>query len=195
MVLVSPAADLYRGSLKRKCSQDCLQPQFCSSSSLPIAVPDFPCAEPTKRFHALHFLENLGKNYDLEGINNVQIPVGVVLECGSRQYMEDTYVEAPLSAPDRPGQKVGELLGVFDGHGGASVAQHCAARIPTILQNCLSRHGDGDLWEGHVLDYLKETLMGCDRELRNTGKANFSGSTAIVSVVTNDSIHVANCGK
>jgi len=105
------------------------------------------------------------------------------------------------------------LFGVFDGHGGAEVANYCRERLQVLLSQELSRLGK-DLGEVGVVD-MKEhwdelfskcfqrvddevsgrvsRLVGGVQESRQVAPENV-GSTAVVVVVCSSHLVVANCG-
>jgi len=105
------------------------------------------------------------------------------------------------------------LFGVFDGHGGAEVANYCRERLQVLLSQELSRLGK-DLGEVGVVD-MKEhwdelfskcfqrvddevsgrvsRLVGGVQESRQVAPENV-GSTAVVVVACSSHLVVANCG-
>nr|CAB3460864.1 unnamed protein product [Digitaria exilis] len=105
------------------------------------------------------------------------------------------------------------LFGVFDGHGGAEVANYCRERLQVLLSQELRRLGE-DLKEVGEVD-MKEhwdelfskcfqrlddevsgrvsRLVGGVQEPRTVAPENV-GSTAVVAVVCSSHLVIANCG-
>lgn len=98
---------------------------------------------------------------------------------GWRMSMEDAHVVQPnvLNASDKDHVA---LYSIFDGHGGASVAQYCGEKIPSILQRQKS-FKSGNLSQALIDTYLQtdEDLLK-DPVLRN----DYSGCTATSILVS-----------
>ncbi|QLL31685.1 hypothetical protein HG536_0B05500 [Torulaspora globosa] len=98
---------------------------------------------------------------------------------GWRMSMEDAHVVQPnvLNASDKDHIA---LYSIFDGHGGASVAQYCGEKIPSILQRQKS-FKSGNLSQALIDTYLQtdEDLLK-DPVLRN----DYSGCTATSILVS-----------
>mmetsp|Transcript_158240 Transcript_158240/g.279301 ORF Transcript_158240/g.279301 Transcript_158240/m.279301 type:complete len:449 (+) Transcript_158240:117-1463(+) len=80
---------------------------------------------------------------------------GVASMQGWRLRMEDSH----LALPDFDLERKLGLFGVFDGHGGAAVAQVAAERLPAVLR------GQPALAEGNYPEALYETFMQLDKFL------------------------------
>lgn len=83
---------------------------------------------------------------------------------GMRHYMEDR----TLVVPQLPGTEDVSIFGVFDGHGGAEVAQLATELLPRILAGCLARHSDAQ-------KALRESFVQLDQEIRRSPGAALQG--------------------
>mmetsp|Transcript_48648 Transcript_48648/g.89678 ORF Transcript_48648/g.89678 Transcript_48648/m.89678 type:complete len:411 (+) Transcript_48648:49-1281(+) len=114
---------------------------------------------------------------------------------GYRPYMEDrTVAVTALPHCEHAG-----LYGVFDGHGGAEVAEACAELMPGMLAEAL-------LQSSSPHDALEKAFCSLDEELRAIGhnsrgphKFNRVGCTACVALVLKEAnrrrrVICANCG-
>ncbi|CAL5096010.1 unnamed protein product [Urochloa decumbens] len=105
------------------------------------------------------------------------------------------------------------LFGVFDGHGGAEVANYCRERLQVLLGQELRRLGEdlGEVGEVDMKEHWDELFSKCfqrvddevsGRTSRLVGGVHESrplaaenvGSTAVVAVVCSSHLVVANCG-
>ena len=106
--------------------------------------------------------------------------------------------------------KNSSLFGVFDGHNGAEVAQFAAKRLPKLILN------NKNYKEGRIEAALQESFMALDELLlsrdsikeliamrqsyskapitRGNAPAIASGCTAVVALIREDTIYVANLG-
>jgi protein phosphatase 2C len=137
--------------------------------------------------------------------------------CGLRSDMEDAYVAVPrfynlpvwMLTQDFPMDGVDEFsklrvpahfFGVYDGHGGAQVANYCRDRVHLALIEELNEVQKAnprgkinfDLtkeWEKIFIDCFKKV----DKETEQVAPETV-GSTAVVAVVSSSHIIVANCG-
>ncbi|WVZ99429.1 hypothetical protein U9M48_044727 [Paspalum notatum var. saurae] len=105
------------------------------------------------------------------------------------------------------------LFGVFDGHGGAEVANYCRQRLQALLSQELRLLGEdlGEMGEADMTERWDELfskcfqrvddevsgrasrLVGGVQEARPVAAENV-GSTAVVAVVCSSHVVVANCG-
>lgn len=147
---------------------------------------------------------------------------GITSICGRRPEMEDAVVALPqfLKLPiqmlieDRVldgtsncySEQTAHFFGVYDGHGGAQVANYCREHLHSVLAKEIEfakeRIGNGktkqsctELWK----QALTNSFIKIDAEVG--GKANKEpvapetvGSTAVVAVICSSHIIVANCG-
>lgn len=92
------------------------------------------------------------------------------------------------------------VFGVFDGHGGSSVSSQISSSLPkTLLQNInlelskINFDPEQDfISQIDVLRVVKRSFLECDNELYL--RSEKSGSTAIIMILINDHIIVANTG-
>ena len=119
--------------------------------------------------------------------------------------MEDAHIAVPNLLPD------GSLFAVLDGHGGSEVAQYVSDRLPNIIQQSpyikakkweeameqafrtmdttiMSESGHKDLYE-----YYKKATHD-DYDLKETELPYHVGCTAVLALITNGEIIVANAG-
>ncbi|RDX75194.1 putative protein phosphatase 2C 6 [Mucuna pruriens] len=103
------------------------------------------------------------------------------------------------------------FFGVYDGHGGIQVANYCREHLHSVLvdeveaaQSSLDAKNGRDNWE----DQWKKAFFNCfhkvDYEVGGVGEGNgasveplaseTAGSTAVVAILTQTHIIVANCG-
>ncbi|XP_062232192.1 protein phosphatase 2C 51-like [Phragmites australis] len=137
---------------------------------------------------------------------------GAVSVIGRRREMEDAVAVARTflaSADDGGGSKDGcggeeDFFAVYDGHGGARVAEACKERMHVVLAEevGLRRHVGGDVrWkeamvasfarvDGEVTGGFAQAKADVDAE----SPFRTVGSTAVVAVVGHRRIVVANCG-
>ncbi|XP_022853205.1 protein phosphatase 2C 7-like [Olea europaea var. sylvestris] len=161
---------------------------------------------------------------------------GSVSICGDRPEMEDTVMAVPhfvkipikMLIGDRVIDGISQTLnhlsshffGVYDGHGGAQVANYCRDRIHLALVDELKNYKD-DLMNGSTIDsrqvHWEKVFTNCfckvDDEVGGKASRNIPnesvderittfeavapetvGSTAVVAVVCSSHIVVANCG-
>ncbi|KAL9250785.1 putative protein phosphatase 2C 8 [Drosera capensis] len=112
---------------------------------------------------------------------------------GRRREMEDavTVAEAAVSI----GWRRLDFFGVYDGHGGARVAEACRERMHRILESEMAAERGGVFdWE----DVMERCFEKMDAEVGGEGNVNAEemtvGSTAVVAVVGRHEVVVANCG-
>ncbi|GBF93274.1 phosphatase 2C [Raphidocelis subcapitata] len=114
-------------------------------------------------------------------------PHAAACEQGGRAYMEDAHASAQLPCG-------AAAWGVFDGHGGAFVADHCARNLLPRLGAALAGGAAGAA--PSVPAALRSAFQSVDQELaaRPRREAHACGSTAAVCVVTEEWLYTANCG-
>ena len=105
-----------------------------------------------------------------------------------RPYMEDTH-----SAEDNfGGDSSCGYFGVYDGHGGKTVSDYVAERVPEQLKKELFATKPSDL-----VQVLEDVFLKVDGELKLMDSEN-TGSTGAVAVIRNESGHrvlyIANVG-
>lgn len=128
---------------------------------------------------------------------------GVTSVCGRRRDMEDAVAIHPSFCGGN------DFFGVYDGHGCSHVASICKDRMHEIVRDEYERRQRGSestlSWERTMCESFsimdKEAVAwgsgsrnnSCRCE-SNTSKSDTVGSTAVVAVVTPDTIVVSNCG-
>ncbi|KAK9715415.1 hypothetical protein RND81_06G163300 [Saponaria officinalis] len=88
------------------------------------------------------------------------------------------------------------FFGVYDGHGGAEVADFCAQRMHEVVAEEWSREGhDSHEWQKRWQDTLCSGFRRADDQvITEAGASEMVGSTAIVAVVSGCQIILSNCG-
>ncbi|RAL36961.1 hypothetical protein DM860_003883 [Cuscuta australis] len=134
---------------------------------------------------------------------------GLTSVCGRRRDMEDAVAVHPYSLRrNHDNSKRFHFFGVYDGHGCSHVAMKCRDRMHEIVREELV---EGEpLWEEAMsrsfckmdqeitelsagADSVAAERSSCRCELQ-TPQCDAVGSTAVVAVVTPESIVVSNCG-
>lgn len=111
---------------------------------------------------------------------------------GWRPTMEDACV-ARCSDGQNSWGEVG-IFGVFDGHGGAQVAKFCAEQWPQVVMKGDASNASAALYDSFL--QVDDMLQGLGQEMSasDVGHPDNVGCTAVVSVISPDSIIVANAG-
>ncbi|KAE8676178.1 putative protein phosphatase 2C 8 [Hibiscus syriacus] len=130
------------------------------------------------------------KNDDVQTLTRTSH--GLLSVIGRRCEMEDA-VKVELGFMDKGGEKF-DFYGVYDGHGGFRVAEECKERLHKLLVEEMAednKKGSGIDW-GTTMERCFEKM---DQEV-NKGRLaeEMVGSTAVVAVVGNGRLVVANCG-
>ncbi|KAI3907054.1 hypothetical protein MKX01_027955 [Papaver californicum] len=140
---------------------------------------------------------------------------GSVSVCGRRREMEDTVTLIPglisslninrrnnrdygINVDDGVEEMKYDFYAVYDGHGGSGVANVCRDKLHRILVNeiesCDCDHDDEIDWE----NVMVSCFLKMDDEISGKGveseEMKSIGSTAVVALISNDQIIVANCG-
>lgn len=124
--------------------------------------------------------------------------ISVTLTQGRREYMEDTYIVSDIVKYAHSRERVdtdvrekintppkGKLLAVFDGHGGASVANYCRDNFTLFFERHLATYPDVGI-------ALRKTFKELDEKSESIGQR--CGSTAAVLIKIRGNIWTANCG-
>ncbi|KAK2453284.1 protein phosphatase 2C [Trifolium repens] len=115
---------------------------------------------------------------------------GTVSTIGTRKEMEDA-VSVEIGFAVKNSGKC-DFFGVYDGHGGAQVAEACRERLHKVVAEEVERCGKDDEWD------WERVMEGCfgkmDSEVAGDTAVRTVGSTAVVAVVSTTEIVVANCG-
>ncbi|KAF3970816.1 hypothetical protein CMV_005519 [Castanea mollissima] len=136
--------------------------------------------------------------------DEVVLSYGSVSVIGRRREMEDA-VRAELGIMNKKGGGGGggvggkyDFFGVYDGHGGCHVARACSERLHGIL---VEEGGESNSEELERLsEYWERVMEACfgkmDEEVvgGGGGVGRTVGSTAVVAVVGEEELVVANCG-
>ncbi|XP_068634308.1 probable protein phosphatase 2C 6 [Aristolochia californica] len=158
---------------------------------------------------------------------------GSISICGRRPEMEDAMAAIPRfskipvgmltgdSVVDKMNQSLSHLnahfFGVYDGHGGAQVANYCRERVHSALikeiatakEGCSEEVNYGDTWQAKWERAFMNCFLKVDAEVggkisRGNGVVpegelepiapETVGSTAVVGIVCSSHVIVANCG-
>ncbi|KAG8501934.1 hypothetical protein CXB51_004554 [Gossypium anomalum] len=116
---------------------------------------------------------------------------GLLSVIGRRCEMEDA-VKVELGFMAKGGEKF-DFYGVYDGHGGSRVAEECKERLHKLLVEEMVEEGSGSGIDwGRTMERCFEKM---DEEVNKGRMADeMVGSTAVVAVVGNEKVVVANCG-
>ncbi|CAH1445495.1 unnamed protein product [Lactuca virosa] len=110
---------------------------------------------------------------------------------GRRREMEDA-VSIEKKFVDENSRKF-DFYGVYDGHGGSRVAYACRERLHKLLATEMdieNKNTEEMNWE----NLMVESFAKMDEEVNETDIVDSIGSTAVVAVVSDKEIVVANCG-
>ena len=111
--------------------------------------------------------------------------IGAAHRQGARQTMEDrSVVYGQLQ-----GREEMDLLAVFDGHGSRGEADFAAAYLPACMIHELEKAPDGD-----VHSSLCSAIRQTSNAMRAQGQGVTTGTTAVVAVLAESQLHVANVG-
>ncbi|MBA0571504.1 hypothetical protein Golob_001891 [Gossypium lobatum] len=116
---------------------------------------------------------------------------GLLSVIGRRCEMEDA-VKVELGFMAKGGETF-DFYGVYDGHGGSRVAEECKERLHKLLVEEIVEEGSGSGIDwGRTMERCFEKM---DEEVNKGRMAEeMVGSTAVVAVVGNGKVVVANCG-
>eukprot|EP00427_Karlodinium_veneficum_P010413 CAMPEP_0169076084 /NCGR_PEP_ID=MMETSP1015-20121227/8161_1 /TAXON_ID=342587 /ORGANISM="Karlodinium micrum, Strain CCMP2283" /LENGTH=276 /DNA_ID=CAMNT_0009135527 /DNA_START=284 /DNA_END=1114 /DNA_ORIENTATION=+ len=108
--------------------------------------------------------------------------------------MEDRF----CASLNLPGHEHCALFGIFDGHGGAEVAELVAKALPRALSACLSRTNDPADALISAFQHVDIALWHSRGVLRGQHPYDWIGSTAVVVLVVREAerrlLFCANCG-
>uniref|UniRef100_A0A452ZYZ0 protein-serine/threonine phosphatase n=1 Tax=Aegilops tauschii subsp. strangulata TaxID=200361 RepID=A0A452ZYZ0_AEGTS len=134
---------------------------------------------------------------------------GAVSVIGRRREMEDavaverTFLASPSSCEggDEGGGGEEDFFAVYDGHGGARVAEACRERMHVVLAEEVGRlrcrpgaRGWKEALEASFARVDGEVVAGAGADDGEESRSRTVGSTAVVAVVGRRRIVVANCG-
>lgn len=120
---------------------------------------------------------------------NSVFKVGSSCMQGWRINMEDSHTHI-LSLPDDPGTA---FFGVYDGHGGAKIAQHAGRHLHKyIVKRPEYKEDDAD----SIVEALQQGFLALDAAMQEeeTLKDELSGTTAIAILIKSEKLFCANVG-
>ncbi|KAJ6748812.1 PHOSPHATASE 2C FAMILY PROTEIN [Salix purpurea] len=116
---------------------------------------------------------------------------GSVSVIGGRKEMEDTVKVELGFLSFNEGEEKYDFFGVYDGHGGALVAEACKERLHRVIVEEIMEGKEG----GGGVEYWEKVMEECFRKMdEEVVKDKMMGSTAVVAVVGKEEVVVANCG-
>ncbi|XP_051138030.1 protein phosphatase 2C 51-like [Andrographis paniculata] len=121
---------------------------------------------------------------------------GMVSIIGRRREMEDV-ATAELGFLKIGGRSY-DFFGVYDGHGGRRVAHECGVMLHKVLAGVVEEDETSGGGGGGEIDWEKTVTAGfkkMDEEVNKSGAAVATmGTTAVVAVVGETEVVIANCG-
>ncbi|XP_028405712.1 probable protein phosphatase 2C T23F11.1 isoform X2 [Dendronephthya gigantea] len=123
---------------------------------------------------------------DTKLLSSKEYLVGASSMQGWRVNMEDALTAILALEED----KDVSFFAVYDGHGGAQVANYCGKYVHSKLAN------DPAFSEGRIEDAIKRSFLSIDEDMQNDSdlKDDMAGSTAIVVVIKDGKIFCGNVG-
>ena len=115
---------------------------------------------------------------------------GIAAARGYRDTMEDAHTVSQFSFKAGNTSIPVTIAGVFDGHGGSSIANNCSQKIVAKLKSRLEAYNDGGLTQGGIWNALKLTPVDLDRDIL----AVHNGTTACVALMIQGHLWVMNVG-
>lgn len=117
-------------------------------------------------------------------VNDVYFPVSYWTEKGGRPYQEDRHSELKGI-----GCKDSSLYAIFDGHGGSGASEYCKEHLlKYVIQD--------PNYNKHIPTALYNSFCKVDDEFTSIARIRYlnDGTTAVVAVIHNNVIYVANAG-
>ncbi|KAL3499228.1 hypothetical protein ACH5RR_038321 [Cinchona calisaya] len=136
---------------------------------------------------------------DISGSTMTRLNIGSISVIGRRRAMEDSMTVAP-------GFIAGEyeFFAVYDGHGGARVANACRDRLHHLVEKELQSGNSNTTGELEWTKVMKSCFLKMDEEvvsllegenhMKEQAAERGVGSTAVVVMVGSEELVVANCG-
>ncbi|XP_071455180.1 probable protein phosphatase 2C T23F11.1 [Hetaerina americana] len=115
---------------------------------------------------------------------NKWLKVGASCMQGWRINMEDSHTHI-LSLPDDPGTA---FFGVYDGHGGAKVAQHAGKH----LHKFISRRPEYKA--GNIEEAIRQGFLEIDQSMQESLGDELAGSTAVIVIIKDNKLFCGNVG-
>jgi len=118
--------------------------------------------------------------------SNSYVKVGSSCMQGWRINMEDAHTHILSLAED----KEAAFFAVYDGHGGAKVAQYAGNHVHKKIV------GQSAYMKGDIVEAIKRGFLDIDEEMMNdeTMKDELAGTTAIIVLMKNDKMYCGNVG-
>ncbi|KAJ4822622.1 hypothetical protein Tsubulata_020953 [Turnera subulata] len=155
-----------------------------TTSSQQAAVADHPASANDSGLPGPTEGDEIRGDQVLEGYTCISY--GSVSVIGKRKEMEDAVrVESAFMGGS---QKKYDFFGVYDGHGGARVAEACRDRLHRVVEEEMRKEEKG------VMEWERVMEEGFKRMDEEVVKDKMMGSTAVVAVVGEEELVVANCG-
>lgn len=98
---------------------------------------------------------------------------------GKRPYMEDRHCNVQIGKDTR-------CIGIFDGHGGSSVAEICESTFPLVIRQGIEIH--------HEIGRALTNSFQIVDEIVGKYNMPYVGSTAVIALVTSTAVWFANAG-
>lgn len=147
---------------------------------------DLPWGESINRAYAGFKAESVAT-----GVRNLEI--GITSAQGKRPYQEDRYA---IDMVKIEGHTI-PYFAIFDGHTGSVASQwvsdHIHAKLSDLLTDCL-KVNDPHEQELRIYSALKTIFVTLGRELSSEKPEDISGSTAILALIIENKLWVANLG-
>lgn len=123
------------------------------------------------------------------------IKYGVSAMQGWRMEMEDAHV---CETKQKFGKENYSFFGVFDGHAGPKVAQHCSSKLVNTIRECYDRAAESEDPTERVKNAIHDGFIKLDSQMKGQNPwqngQDRSGTTAIVAVISPEEIIWGNCG-
>jgi serine/threonine protein phosphatase PrpC len=184
-------------------SESNLDKRTCISDVPPISYPaDGDWKKMTVQIYPLRSYDGPNKIEDVETTICSEFHeinghgVNFAYSQGPRETMEDCHIACSVEIPNHGPASV---VGVFDGHGGGQAAAFVQKNIQAYLSTELAGVPELNLQTedemmGAMILALHNTIIKLDAELLNAHLSILDGTKAIVSLILNDKLIVANLG-
>lgn len=116
--------------------------------------------------------------------------VGTASCQGHRLSMEDATLVSHFTFDGKGGPVEADLLGIFDGHGGADASKFVQDNLIEYLKKALKEHCNQALTEDEIFLALKKCCKKLDDDYKVTG----DGTTATIALIIGGKLYIANVG-
>ncbi|KAK9009948.1 hypothetical protein V6N11_036469 [Hibiscus sabdariffa] len=158
-----------------------------------ISLPSSTSSEANNVVSSGSVQKTRDKNEDVQISTCKTSTHGSVSVIGRRRQMEDA-VKVELGFMVKGGVKF-DFYGVYDGHGGSRVAEECKGRLHKVLTAEIVEDNNNEECEINWGRTMEKCFEKMDEEVnRKASGEDMVGSTAVVAVVGNGKLVVANCG-